>query len=337
MSERATRVFHDEDADLGVLEDERIAVVGYGNQGRSQAQNLRDSGLDVRIGVRRDATRERAAEDGFRVLDVAEAVAEAEVVLMLVPDEAMPEIFARDVRPHLREGALLLFASGYNVAFDLLDLPEAIDVGMVAPRMIGPGVRESFVSGRGFPSFVCAHRDATGRALDRVLAVARALGSTRVGCLELSMRDEAVLDLFNEQGFGPAFGVALMGAIHTLVEAGFPPEAVMLEILLSGELAYSIERMVRDGVLEQMSHHSNTSQYGSMTRGVRFADLPVRERMHAVLEDIRSGAFAKEWSDEQREGLPTLRKLLAVRETLPVREWEERTRVAFRMDPGAEV
>lgn len=330
-----TRILRDADADLGALEGERIAVIGYGNQGRSQAWNLRDSGLDVRVGAIRDTTREQALADGFAVDDPAAAVAAADLVLLLIPDEVMPEVFERDVRPHLRPGACLDFASGYNIAFGRIEPPAEVDVVMVAPRMIGPGVRDRYVSGQGFPSFVCVHQDATCRARPRMLALARGLGSTRAGCLELSMADEAALDLFNEQGFGPAFGTALTGAIQVLVDAGFPPEAVLLEILHSGELAYTMETMVRDGIVDQMEHHSHTSQYGSMTRGVRFLDLgsAVRERMAQILDDIRSGAFAAEWSEEQRQGLPIFRKLCEARLQHPVREWDRRTRKAFGSGP----
>jgi ketol-acid reductoisomerase len=327
----STTIYHDDDADLGTLAGERIAIIGYGNQGRSQALNLRDSGLDVAIGAIRDATRERAEAEGFAVADIAEAVAGADVVMLLVPDEIMAALFERDVRPALRRGACVDFASGYNVAFGLIVAPRQADVVMVAPRMIGPGVRERFEAGRGFPSFVGVHQDATGRARARMLALAKGIGSTRGGCLELSFADEAALDLFTEQGFGPAFGVALMTAVQTLVEAGFPPEAVLIELILSGELAYSLERIVRDGMLPQMEHHSHTSQYGSLTRGVRFADLEFRPRMQRVLEEIRSGAFAKEWSEEQRTGLKTFEALKEARRKMPFTAWEERTRAGFRI------
>lgn len=323
------RVYRDADANLDALAGERIAVLGYGNQGRSQALNLRDSGLDVRIGVRHDATRAAAAAEGFAVHEPAEAVAQADVVLLLVPDEAMPELFEAQVRPGLRAGACVAVASGYNLAFGHVDPPATVDVVMVAPRMIGPGVRELYQAGRGFPSFVGVHRDATGRARERMLALARGIGSTRAGCLELSCADEAALDLFNEQGFGPAFGLALTGAMQTLVEAGFPPEAVLLEILHSGELAYTLGRMVSDGVVDQMDHHSHTSQYGSMTRAIRFLDLDVRSRMQQVLEEIRSGAFAREWSEERRKGMPLYEQLRAARRQHPVRQWEQRVREAF--------
>jgi ketol-acid reductoisomerase len=329
-------VYRDADARLDALAGERVAVLGYGNQGRSQALNLRDSGLDVRIGVRADETRARATADGFAALEPADAVAEADVVMLLLPDEVMPEVFEAQVRPALRPGACVEVASGYNVAFGLVDPPASVDVVMVAPRMIGPGVRELFLAGQGFPSFVAVHRDASGRARERMLALARGIGSTRAGCLELSCADEAALDLFNEQGFGPAFGLALTSALQTLVDAGFPPEAVLLEILHSGELAYTLGRMVREGVVDQMNHHSHTSQYGSMTRAIRFLDVDLRSRMERVLDEIRSGAFAREWSEERRNGMPLYTKLREARLQHPVRSWEQQVRAAFGVGRGPE-
>jgi len=328
-------VYRDADARFETLAGERIAVIGYGNQGRSQALNLRDSGLDVVIGVRADETRTRAAADGFAAVEPAEATAQAQVVMLLLPDEVMPEVFEEQVRPQLRAGTCVEVASGYNVAFGHLDPPAGADVVMVAPRMIGPGVRELFVAGRGFPSFVAVHRDATGHARERMLALARGIGSTRAGCLELSCADEAALDLFNEQGFGPAFGMVLTHAMGTLVDAGFPPEAVLLEILHSGELAYTLGRMVSDGIVDQMDHHSHTSQYGSMTRALRFLDLDVRPRMERVLAEIRSGAFAAEWSAERRSGMPLYTKLREARLQHPVRRWERQVRAAFGIGPAA--
>ena len=205
-------IYHDEDADLSAVAHERIAVIGYGNQGRAQAMNLRDSGLDVRIGVIRDATREQAAAEGFPVEDIAAAAAAADIVMMLIPDEVMPEVFERDVGPNLRSGMAVVFASGYCVAFGLVQPPPTVDVLLLAPRMIGPGVRDTYVRGEGFPSFVGVHQDVTGRAKARLLGLARGIGSTRAGCLALSMADAAALALFTEQGSRPAVGLVLLSA-----------------------------------------------------------------------------------------------------------------------------
>ena len=175
------------------------------------------------------------------------------------------------------------------------------------------------------------HQDATRRAHARLLALAKGVGSTRAGCLEMSMADEAALDLFTEQGFGPAFGAVLTSAIETMIEAGFPPEAVLMELYMSGELAYTAQHFVDTGIIDQMDFHSRTSQYGSMTRGWRFADIDLKSRMREALEDIRSGAFAAEWQDEQRAGAPRFEQLRGMRQSHPLNEWEAATRTAFRI------
>jgi ketol-acid reductoisomerase len=323
--------YHDEDADLDDVRGQSIAVIGYGNQGRSQALNLRDSGLVVRIGAIADRSRTQAREDGFQVDDIAAAVSAGDIVMLLIPDEVMPEVYLRDVASHLRQGAALTFASGYNIAFGLIQPPATADVLLLAPRMIGPGVRDTFVRGDGFPSFIGVHHDATGHAKQRLLALAKGIGSTRAGCLEMSMADEAALDLFTEQGFGPAFGAVLMGAIETLIEAGYPPEAVLMELYLSGELAYTAQRFVDTGIVNQMDFHSHTSQYGSMTRGWRFADIDLKSRMREALEEIRSGKFASEWQSEQRDGAPRFEQLRALRQHHPINLWESQARTTFRL------
>ena len=326
-------IYHDEDGDLSVLRGTTIAVVGYGNQGRSQALNLRDSDLTVIIGNIDDSYAETARADGFDTRSIADACRAGDAIMLLIPDEIMPEVYTQAVAPHLQPGNLLDFASGYNVAFELITPPDTVDVVLVGPRMIGPGVRDAYVAGHGFPSFVGVHHDATGQAKARMLALAKGIGSTRAGCIEMSMHDEATLDLFTEQGFGPAFGTVLMTAVQTLVDAGYPPEAVLLELLLSGELAYTFGKMREVGMLKQMEFHSHTSQYGSLTRGARYAELmePLRERMNGVLQEMRSGAFAEEWSADRGAKMKTLEELKALRDQLPLSEWERKARKSFRI------
>jgi len=328
-----TTIYHDADADLGALNDQTVAVVGYGNQGRSQALNLRDSGVRVVIGSIRDASHDQAQADGFEVLSIADACRRADVVMLLIPDEVMPAVYDEHVATNLAAGSLLVFASGYNIAFDLIRPAEDLDVALLAPRMIGIGVRDTYVEGTGFPSFVGVHHDASGTAKDRLLALAKAVGSTRAGCIEMSMHDEASLDLFTEQGFGPAFGRVMMAAVELLVGAGYPPEAVLLELYLSGELAYSLEKIREVGMLKQMDFHSRTSQYGSMTRGARFLalDAPIKETMADVLEEIRSGAFAQEWSEAQEGAGSLLENIRAARDKIPFAQWERDARAALRI------
>jgi len=331
-------IYHDTDADLSALSGQTVAVVGYGNQGRAQALNLRDSGVDVVVGNIRDYALEAAQADGFAVRPIAEACEAASCVMLLIPDEVMPEVYEKHVAPQLSAGDLVSFASGYNVAFGQIEPAADLDVVLVAPRMIGIGVRDAFVAGRGFPAFVGVHQDATGRARERMLAVAKAIGSTRAGCIEMSMHDEASLDLFTEQAFGPAFGRVMMTAVQLLVEAGYPPEAVLLELYLSGELAYSMEKMRELGMTRQMDLHSHTSQYGTATRGARFLDLegPLRERMGRVLEEIRSGGFAEEWSRNREHAQRIFERVREARDRMPIARWEEAARRAFRIGDARE-
>jgi ketol-acid reductoisomerase len=330
-------IYHDSDADLAALAGATVAVVGYGNQGRSQALNLRDSGFDVVVGNRRDEALEQAERDGFEVLPIEEACARAQAVMLLIPDEAMPAVYAERVAPGLEAGDLVSFASGYNVAFGLIQPAADLDVVLIAPRMIGIGVRETFERGSGFPSFVGVHQDASGRALPRMLALCKGIGSTRAGCIEMSMHDEATLDLFTEQGFGPAFGRVMMSAVDLLVGAGYPPEAVLVELYLSGELAYSLEKIREVGMLRQMDFHSHTSQYGSITRGARYLglDAPLKQIMGAVLEEIRSGRFADEWSHHQEDAAALFEKIRRARDAMPFARWEDAARSAFRIGDAA--
>lgn len=332
-----TTIYYDADADPTVLAGERVAILGYGNQGRAQAQNLRDSGLDVIVGNIDDPCREQALADGFPVFSIAEAAQRADLVFLLTADEVMPEVYARDVAPALRPGMLLDFAHGYNVGFGLITPPPDVDVVMIAPRMIGSGVRDAYRSGEGFPSFVGVHQDATGRAKARLLALARALGSTRAGCLEMSFVDEATLDLFTEQAFGPAFGRVMMAAVETLTDAGYPPEAVLMELYLSGELAYSFMKMRELGALKQHELHSHTSQYGTISRSPRYFDLDplLKAKMRETLDEIRSGAFAREWSTDRDAKLDFIRQAREIQATLPFTRWEEDTRRAFRIGAAA--
>ncbi len=326
-------IYHDEDASLETLEGLTLAIVGYGNQGRSQALNLRDSGCDVVVGNIDDDYRRTAIADGFEPVEIDEACRRADVIFLLTPDEVMPEVYEACVAPQLEPGNTLVFAHGYNVGFGLIEPPAGVDVIMVAPRMIGAGVRETFESGEGFPSFIGVHQDATGRARERLLALCKAVGSLRAGCIDMPFVDEATLDLFTEQAFGPAFGSIMRAAVETLTGAGFPPEAVLLELYLSGEFAYSLEKGRQMGMRQQHQLHSHTSQYGTITRAPRFFDLmpAASEAMGQVLEEIRSGAFAREWSSDREAKLELLRKAHEAAAAAPQSRWEDATRRAFRI------
>jgi len=325
-------VYYENDADIDFLKNKTVAVIGYGNQGRAQALNLRDSGLEVIIGVRADETRDLAMKEGFQAFSIPEASERAQVALLLIPDEIMPEVYQESILPGLVQGDAICFASGYNVAFGFIQPPDLIDVVMVAPRMIGDGVRQKYVEGKGFPSFIGVHQDASGHALKTTLAIAKGIGSTRSGAMQVSFSQEAELDLFTEQAFGPAFGAVLISAIQTLIDYGYPVEAAMIELILSGEFAYSMEKIAELGFFKQMELHSHTSQYGSMTRSLRFAIPQIGDSMKVVLDEIRSGAFAREWDNELKGGMTVFNQMKELRTQHPIAEWERKARQAFRMD-----
>jgi ketol-acid reductoisomerase len=297
------KVFLDEHADLGVLADRTVAVIGYGNQGTSQALNLRDSGVKVVVGSPYDA----AVAAGFTVMDIPEAVAAADIHLMLVPDESMPEIFAESVRPNLGSGDLVVFASGYNLFYGFLELPATVDVAMIAPRMIGTGVRETYLRGEGFPSLFSVEQDFSGKAEAVALAVAKGIGSTRGGVFLSSVEEETVCDLFNEH-FGYVY--ELRRAYDVLTEAGYSPEAVLLEFYASGEEEELARAHAHMGLFHQLTLHSLTSQYGQyVTAKLTDADEGrEKERLRGVIGRIRDGSFAQDWTLEQQAGSPRFRR-----------------------------
>ena len=252
-------IVHDSDADLTPLDGATVAVVGYGNQGRSWALNLRDSGIDVMACVRADETHEQAERDGFTTSDL-DAASSADVICILVPDDVIPSL---PLAP--RDDALVVVASGYTLAFGRLD--PACDAGLVAPRMLGPEVRRCYEEGVGFITAFGVHRDATGHARDRVLAVAKAIGGLRQGAIELTPHQEAVLDLAVEQALSPALRRVSQSFVQVMLEHGIPLEAIVTELVLSGEVERTYRLLRIEGYAAQMEHHSPTSQYGQLSRG----------------------------------------------------------------------
>ncbi|MBD3213632.1 MAG: ketol-acid reductoisomerase [Candidatus Lokiarchaeota archaeon] len=288
-------IYHEKDGNISDIKEKTVAIVGYGNQGRAQALNLRDSGINVIVGNREDEYKQFAKDDGFSTYSITEAVEKADIIFILIPDEILDEVFEQSIHPNLSKGNAIVFASGYNVGFGLIALPDDIDVLLLAPRMIGVGVREKFLDGEGFFSFIAIEQDATGGAKNILLALAKGIGTLKKGAVELTFKQEAELDLFNEQGFGPAFGRVLLTAIYTLLDAGYPPEAILIEMYMSGEMSYTYQAMAKVGLVKQVNFHSQTSQYGSMSRGIRFRKLPLRSKMEEILEEIQKGEFTEEW------------------------------------------
>lgn len=313
-----TTIFHDDDADLDALAGASVAVVGYGNQGRSWALNLRDSGFDVTVCVRADASREEATADGFTPGELSDASA-ADVVCVLVPDDIIPSLpFTRPA-----EG-LTIVASGYTLAFDRFDPPG--DVGMIAPRMLGPEVRRCYEEGIGFITAVGVHRDVTGRAQDRVLAVAKAIGGLRQGAIELSATQEAVLDLAVEQALSPALTSVHGTFVQVMLEQGIPLEAIITELVLSGETERTMRLVRESGYAAQFGFHSPTSQYGQLTRRDAYQHLDLGSTMRALVDDITSGRFADEWDGERDAGYPRLKELREIHAGAAVAEFEQQLR-----------
>lgn len=295
MSKKNT--YFSEDSDLTPLNGKIIAILGYGNQGRAQALNLRDNKLNVIVGNREDGDKKTAIQDGFEVHDISTATIKADIIFILLPDEIIPKIFNQLINPYLKQGAVINFASGYNIAFNLIKPPDFVDVIMLAPRMIGVGVRERFLKDEGFYSFISVHQDSTGDAKKILLALAKAIGTLKKCAIELTMKQEAILDLYNEQAFGPAFGLVLLSSIKVLIDKGLPPEAVLCEMYLSEEMAYTYRKMAQIGLVKQTNFHSNTSQYGAMSRGIRYFEFKreLEQKFEKTYEEIESGKFAKEW------------------------------------------
>jgi len=309
----STPIYYDKDADLSIVQSKRLVLIGYGNQGAAQAQNLRDSGIsEILIGNREDAYKDAAIADGFQVVSIAEAVAWGDVVFLLIPDEDQPQVFREQIAPYLKTGATLVVASGYNVAFQLFDLPDSIDLIMVAPRMIGAGVRQRYLSGEPYPCFISVEHDVSGNAFRLALSIARGIGATRGGAILSSAREEAALDLFSEQAIWPVILVAFRTAYQVLHEAGFSDEAILYEMYLSKEPAEVFDRIAEQGLFGQLTLHSHTSQYGQLRALLADVGSWLYERFkHVLQDDILSGRFAHEWSDVQAKGLEHLEQMRA--------------------------
>jgi ketol-acid reductoisomerase len=302
-------VYYDADADPGALQDRTVAIIGYGSQGHAHALNLRDSGVDVVVGLAANSkSRPIAAEAGLRVADVGEAVRQADSIMILVPDTAQKAVYDAEIAPNLRPGRLLLFAHGFNIHFGLIDPPGGVDVGMVAPKGPGHLVRSVYVEGGGVPALFAVHREDTGTARARVLAYARALGATRAGVLETTFAEETETDLFGEQAVlcGGVSNLVKNG-FETLVVAGYQPELAYFEVM--HELKLIVDLMYRGGLNFMRFSVSDTAEYGDYVSGPRIVDAHVRETMQQVLAEIQDGTFARRWIAENEAGRPEFNRL----------------------------
>jgi ketol-acid reductoisomerase len=306
-----TKLIYDADIDPAALNGETVGVIGYGSQGEAHARNLADSGVPVVVGLRPDsASARRAREAGLEVTDAGSATAKASVVMVLVPDTAAPSVYHAEIQPNLRDGALLMFAHGFNIHFGEIDPPGGIDVGMVAPKSPGHLMRSLYEAGGGVPALFAVHRDATGTARQRTLAYARALGCARAGVLETTFAEETETDLFGEQAVLCGGVTSLVNAgFETLVDAGYQPELAYFETM--HELKLIVDLMYQGGLQYMRYSISDTAEFGDYVSGPRIIDERTRAEMRQILAEIRDGSFARRWIEEGRRGGPEFRRLRA--------------------------
>jgi ketol-acid reductoisomerase len=318
-------IYHESDADRSALEGRKVGIIGYGNLGRPVALNMRDSGLDLLVGMNDQATYERAVEDGMTIAPIEQIVEVCDILLLLVPDESMPRVYLHKISPLLRKGQTLIFASAYNIAFGYIEPPSFVDVGLIAPRTFGEAVRQRYENGQGFYTFVAAGQDATGTIWQTILALASAMGSLKAGALEITMEQEAELDLFVQQAILPAMHRIMTTAADVLLGRGYPAEAVMMDLYISGEVSDYLQWASEMGLLHALRRNSLTGQFGTFSRLERFNDLKLERLMEVTLDDIRQGNFSREWEREYNDGYPRLRKLLQAQERMDLWDIEQQT------------
>ncbi|MBF0627888.1 MAG: ketol-acid reductoisomerase [Magnetococcales bacterium] len=296
------KVYYDSDADLNEIRSRKVAIIGYGSQGHAHAQNLKDSGVDVTVGLRKDSSSWAKAEGaGLAVKEVGQAVAGADVVMILVPDEHQARVWREEVAPNFKNGAALVFAHGFNIHFGQIDPPKGVDVFLVAPKGPGHLVRAEYLKGGGVPSLIAIHQDATGKAKAIALAYASANGGGRAGIIETSFREETETDLFGEQAVLCGGITALIQAgFETLVEAGYAPEMAYFECLHETKLI--VDLIYEGGIANMRYSISNTAEYGDLTRGPRVVDAGTKQEMKKILDEIQTGEFAREWILENMAG-----------------------------------
>ncbi len=301
------KVYYDKDADLSLIKGKKVAIVGYGSQGHAHAQNLNDSGVDVTVGIRKgiDSSWEKATAAGLKVKEISDAVKEADVVMILLPDEVTPQVYKADVEPNLKKGATLAFAHGFNIHYNQITPPNDIDVIMVAPKGPGHTVRSEYLKGGGVPSLIAVYQDKSGKARDLALSYAAANGGTKGGVIETTFREETETDLFGEQAVlcGGAVELVKMG-FETLVEAGYAPEMAYFECL--HELKLIVDLMYEGGIANMNYSISNNAEYGEYVTGPKVINEFSREAMQEALERIQNGDYAKEFILEGRTGYPSM-------------------------------
>ena len=322
-------MYHEQDADLSVIQGRKVAIIGYGSQGHAHALSLRDSGVDVRVGLKEGSkSREKAESEGLRVTSVADAVKEATVIMILAPDHLQRHIYNESILPNLKDGDALFFGHGFNIRFGYIKPPSNVDICMVAPKGPGHLVRREYAAGRGVPVIVAVEQDATGNAWPLTLSYAKAIGGLRAGGILTTFTEETETDLFGEQAVlcGGASQLVQYG-FETLIEAGYQPEVAYFECL--HELKLIVDLMYEGGIAKQRWSVSDTAEYGDYISGPRVIDPHVKENMKAVLADIKSGAFAQRFIDDQDKGAPEFKSLREKGEAHPIEKVGRELRKMF--------
>lgn len=320
------KVYYDNDADLNLLKGKKVAIVGYGIQGRGQGLNLRDSGVEVIVSQRPGGKNyDLAVQDGFQPTSCEEAAQAADVIQLLTQDHLQADLYKQSVEPHLKPGKALLFSHGFNIHFGYIKPPKEVDVFMVAPKGPGALVRSQFLEGGGVPCLVAVYQDATGKALELALAHAKAIGGTRAGVIETNFKEETETDLFGEQSvLCGGLSELIRAGFDTLVKAGYRPEMAYFECL--HEVKLITDAIFASGISGMHRRVSDTAEYGDYTRGRRIITAETRKEMEKILKEIQSGAFAKEWIEENKKGRPRFNQLRAEADQHPVEQVGEKLR-----------
>jgi len=314
------KVYFEKDASLTPLKNKIIAVIGYGSQGHAQAQNMRDSGLNVIVGLRKEGESwKKAQKDGFQVYEISEAAEKADVIFVLVPDMAQPDIYSKYIAPHIHEGKTLDFAHGFNIHFKQIVPPKNVDIIMIAPKSPGIRLRETYQSGFGVPALVAVYQNPSGKAMETALAIAKALGCTRAGVIETTFKDETESDLIGEQTVLVGGLIELIkNGFEVLVENGYPSELAYFEACNEAKLIMDL--IYQKGIIGMLRAVSDTAKYGGLTVGPKVIDDHVKENMRKAVKAVQNGSFAKEWVEEHRSGEKRLKSLMDEIEKHPLEQ-----------------
>jgi len=332
--ETSVRFFTSKDADSSMLADQNIAVLGYGHLGRPVSLNLRDSGFEnVLVGNIEDEYAAQAREEGFTVMPIADATSKADIVLILLSDEIIPEIYSSEIAPNLAPKAAIVFASGYTLAYDLITPAADLDILLLAPRMAGDNARQRFLDQQGFFAYISVEADASGKAWDRLLGLCDATGVLRAGALELDARREADIDLFIEQTLGAVLGVSIMSAFAIGEEAGIPAEAMVMEMYMDEEMEMVWRSFREEGFFKASSVHGPTALYGGFIRTMQFMNSNLSDTFREIMEEISSGEFARKFQAEREAGYPMLSQAQAMSmDDSPIAQAEQKVRKLMAKD-----